>query len=579
MFFCMCIHSEECPIEVVTTFPDAEIANEEVLTLMLPALPPKDGVIPVLRLDVLAVAPNAAGCNFLADFVVDGLVIKMETPAGTSRILNRKGYILRGSGMRKAEPLYSVGGKLTIPFGPDFESADKVMTDNAGTQFLLDISGVAQSDHPVALQVRNLRGKGKTGYDTLLVRNASAGYYAIQSGQFRNAVDAAIEPNIVNVKSCGALGDGIHDDTDAIMRAIEKAKDPKGGALFFPAGNYRVTRTLVIEKVQAMHVFGQSASSLNPKPRASTLCWDGPPGGTLLKTVGIGGCVFENLNFSGRWRTKKKTDGQAGILVQFVSMSGYGNMLNKFTNVAMHNADVGFQMGGEGPDLCNSDYAFDFLTLSELGNGFRILNAQGVDYHVNYLFATACGTVFDFKRGGNLQVNTAQLTGGELFLNIEGGGRCVGTYLCTNVRIESSKRLQLLRCRPDQRQANVRFISYDDAQWDGFYRNSKTRAIPLCEIGPGSMVTIDGAIINNPVAVIEGDESNPAILLMNECSFGFITPENSIQANEFGYFKLKNCTDDGMRVLPDVIKWPENSPIAIKAESVHKPEWGNIFPK
>jgi hypothetical protein len=42
-----------------------------------------------------------------------------------------------------------------------------------------------------------------------------------------------------NVKDFGARGNGSHDDTDAIQAAVNQ-----GGTIFFPPGNYRVTRTI-----------------------------------------------------------------------------------------------------------------------------------------------------------------------------------------------------------------------------------------------------------------------------------------------------------------------------------------------
>jgi len=56
--------------------------------------------------------------------------------------------------------------------------------------------------------------------------------------------------DIVSVKDYGAVGDGVHDDTDAILRALFDIYDQTTGpttiakfrALYFPAGTYLVTR-------------------------------------------------------------------------------------------------------------------------------------------------------------------------------------------------------------------------------------------------------------------------------------------------------------------------------------------------
>ena len=48
-----------------------------------------------------------------------------------------------------------------------------------------------------------------------------------------------------NVKKFGALGDGVADDAPAIQKAIDAAQ-VKGGCVYFPAGDYRVKKTLEI---------------------------------------------------------------------------------------------------------------------------------------------------------------------------------------------------------------------------------------------------------------------------------------------------------------------------------------------
>eukprot|EP01052_Picozoa_sp_SAG31_P035924 SAG31_NODE_4403_length_3266_cov_1.232397_2_plen_737_part_01 len=51
-----------------------------------------------------------------------------------------------------------------------------------------------------------------------------------------------ISGTTVDAKSFGAVGDGIHDDTNALQAAIDAA--PRGGTVFIAKGAYRISRTL-----------------------------------------------------------------------------------------------------------------------------------------------------------------------------------------------------------------------------------------------------------------------------------------------------------------------------------------------
>lgn len=57
----------------------------------------------------------------------------------------------------------------------------------------------------------------------------------------------SLEPKAANVRDYGAKGDGVKDDTRAIMDAIAASRD---GLLLFPAGRYRVSRTIEIDLSQ-----------------------------------------------------------------------------------------------------------------------------------------------------------------------------------------------------------------------------------------------------------------------------------------------------------------------------------------
>ncbi len=378
----------------------------------------------------------------------------------------------------------------------------------------------------------------------------------------------------VNVRDYGAVGDGVADDTAAVQRAIDAALNPAGGELFIPAGKYRITRTLHLNKARVLRVYGQGDSVMHAKEsRASSLIWDGPAGGTLLKAEGFGNVIFERFNLSGRPEDKPREAGSAGVLFHSISLPGYGSGWNTFRNLSLHKARIGFLMGGDDSvDMCNSDMQFSSIGMFELESGFQTRNSQALNFIFHYLNAYHCGTVLDFLAGGNLEVHNATLSGCDTYLKIGQGGRCIGTYVNINVRLENYplKRSTLVSSHPSNCQANVKFISFDDSQCGWPENQTETRGIPLCDIGPGTAVVIESSIFNGVVARLEGAAAAPASLVLRECSFGWLAPVNTVSANPFGYFKIIHPLDDHMRILPDVVKWPVLNPLHIAPDQVHQ---------
>lgn len=64
-----------------------------------------------------------------------------------------------------------------------------------------------------------------------------------------------------NVKDFGAKGDGVTDDTEAILHAVASVKD---GSLTFPAGRYRITRPIFVDLSASgpLEISGSGGSSI-----------------------------------------------------------------------------------------------------------------------------------------------------------------------------------------------------------------------------------------------------------------------------------------------------------------------------
>ena len=109
----------------------------------------------------------------------------------------------------------------------------------------------------------------------------------------------------MNVRTTGAKGDGITDDTDAIQQVLNRLsnKRPKGEprqhVAYFPPGKYRITRTLTVTESTGGWLVGHG--------RSTVLVWDGEEGGRMYWSNGCNYVCYEGLTCHARhYRTYKK---------------------------------------------------------------------------------------------------------------------------------------------------------------------------------------------------------------------------------------------------------------------------------
>lgn len=109
--------------------------------------------------------------------------------------------------------------------------------------------------------------------------SGSAGGYIVVTGPNGSDVARSLQAvldDAVSVKSFGAVGDGVIDDTLAINRALYElfcrpqaigfATEQKRRSLFFPAGRYRVTNVIKVPPHAKLYGEGLSSSLLNYSP-------------------------------------------------------------------------------------------------------------------------------------------------------------------------------------------------------------------------------------------------------------------------------------------------------------------------
>lgn len=125
----------------------------------------------------------------------------------------------------------------------------------------------------------------------------------LQSFEIGNVYAQVSTP--VSVKTFGAKGDGISDDTAALQTAFTYAKNT-GRALFLPAGTYLCASQISLGSTQGIHIIGDSASSqitggsvIKYTGTATPFMFLGTPGpiaGLLIENVSI---QYTNAAFTG----------------------------------------------------------------------------------------------------------------------------------------------------------------------------------------------------------------------------------------------------------------------------------------
>jgi hypothetical protein len=186
------------------------------------------------------------------DFIGDGVTVAFALSAAPSTILATNVFI---NGVYQEKDSYSLSGNtITFSVAPPLSSSIEVMTNE---------TGIINSGSATAIT-----------------------YTLSEPGAVQQTVQEKLE-QYVSVKDFGAVGDGSNDDTAAIQAALDAAS-----AIYFPAGTYKVTDTLVISTLNRQYIYGDGRSSI--------ISYNAAANGEPLFSIGVNrdNITFERLDFT-----------------------------------------------------------------------------------------------------------------------------------------------------------------------------------------------------------------------------------------------------------------------------------------
>jgi hypothetical protein len=136
-----------------------------------------------------------------------------------------------------------------------------------------------------------------------------------------------------SVKDYGAVGNGRADDTAAIQKALEavRSKDSARRVLYFPAGIYRITATLKLNRISHHEPLGMSITG--EAPEKTTILWDGPAGRDMF---------HYNAWYASMSRLTLDGAGKAHTIIE---ESTAFTTASEFTDLVLKAADFGIEAG------------------------------------------------------------------------------------------------------------------------------------------------------------------------------------------------------------------------------------------
>lgn len=301
-----------------------------------------------------------------------------------------------------------------------------------------------------------------------------------EAGDFDDMITDVIEPAIntaiertshmVNVKEFGAIGNGFDDDTDFIQSAIDHANS-KGRTLYIPAGEYRITKPIVLNGCsihgECSNIFSGTGVVIKCDTKDFTAIKQG--------STSSSDCMFNISN----------------ILVKNADVAFEINYAinSTFSNLSASECNTGFKLGDAnsvGSMFCN----FNNFYTNDCEYGIVIESNQ---YFNNNKFTN--GFILGNKVAMKMKVNGGYGAVGNKFENVEfrsGMGRGVVLTSCINTNFSScyfETGGNAVRC------TNYCTVDLNDCTYALYKTYNEYDDKNIVYTVGGSMITIDNGVI------------------------------------------------------------------------------------
>ena len=179
--------------------------------------------------------------------------------------------------------------------------------------------------------------------------------------------------SIPSVTSFGAVGDGVHDDTDAIKLALDTSK-----ALYFPAGTYLISDTLTIYEP---HFYGAGSRTTTIKMAAGV-------SSPILRIGGV--ATLDGIGFS---FTDNVIDCGAHKYVAIVLNHTYAVQRTKLSCLYFNNVGTAFENDTESTEV---DFSVHYDTIEIVNFGYagfyQFAKGSSGNHYENIYIALPLGT-------------------------------------------------------------------------------------------------------------------------------------------------------------------------------------------